>query len=226
MCVSDDIKEALYDKSYTCPLCNEAFKNKAIRSRRNQLVSIDVDLYAHYSLINPLHYDVIVCPSCGYSVLSKTLGPLLPKQKEWLSTQFTKGNPLPPYQEYTTPQEAIHKHKMALVACITRKGKVGEQAYIALNIAWLYRDLGNTKDEHIFLERAYTGLCEAFSADTFPILGMDELTFTYLIAAIAYKLDKKEESKQYLSTVLSAVGCPPRIKDHALNLKQMLLHSS
>ena len=60
---------------------------------------------------------------------------------------------------------------------------------------------------------------------SFPILGMDELTFTYLIAAVAYKLDKKEICKQYLSTILSAVGCPPRIKDHALSLKQKLISS-
>ena len=225
MCISDDIKGALYDKSYTCPLCNETFKSKAIRSGRNQLVSIDVDLCAHYSLINPLLYDVIVCPSCGYSVLSKTLGPLLPKQKEWLKAQFSKDKPHPSYHEYTTLEEAILKHKLALVACITRKSKIGEQAYIALHIAWLYRDLGSTQEEYDFLERAYTGLCEAFSTDSFPILGMDELTFTYLIAAVAYKLDKKEICKQYLSTILSAVGCPPRIKDHALSLKQKLISS-
>lgn len=226
MCVSDDVKNALYDKSYTCPLCNEMFKSKAIRSGKNQLVSIDVDLYAHYSLINPLLYDVIVCPSCGYSVLSKTLAPLLPRQKEWLKEQFSKDKPHVTYSEYSTIEEAILKHKLALVACITRRSKIGEQAYIALHIAWLYRDLENTEEAHDFLERAYTGLCEAFSTDSFPILGMDELTFTYLIAAVAYELDKKEACKQYLSTILSATGCPSRIKDHALNLKQMLASSS
>ena len=222
MCVSDDTKNALYDKSYTCPLCNKTFKSKAIRSGRNQLVSIDLDLCAHYSLVNPLLYDVIVCPSCGYSVLSKTLAPLLSKQKEWLNTQFSRYKTQTVYNEYTTIEEAIHKHKLALVACMTRKGKIGEQAHIALHIAWLYRDLENTEEEHDFLERAYTGLCEAFTTDSFPILGMDELTFTYLIAAVAYELNKKEACKQYLSTVICAIGCPPRIKEHALNLKQKL----
>lgn len=160
MFISDDIKNALYDKPYTCPLCNE----------------IDT--------------------------------------------------PHATYNEYTTIEEAILKHKLALVACITRKSKIGEQAYISLYIAWLYRDLGNTHEAHDFLERAYAVLCEAFSTDSFPILGMDELTFTYLIAAVAYELDKKEACKQYLSTVLSAVGFPPRIKDHALNLKQKLVSVS
>lgn len=222
MCISDEVRNALYDKSYTCPLCNETFKSKAIRSGKNQLISVDFDLYAHYSLINPILYDIIVCPSCGYSVLSKTLAPLLPKQKEWLKTQFSRHNPQIIYNEYATTEEAIHKHKIALVACITRKSKMGEQAYLALHISWLYRDLGNTEEEYNFLERAYTGLCEAFSTDSFPILGMDELTYTYLIAAVAYKLNKKDACKQYLSSILTSIGCPPRIKEHALNLKQKL----
>lgn len=54
------LDKLLYDKSYKCPLCNEAFKNKAIRSGKNQLISIDMDLYPRYTLVNPLYYCIVV----------------------------------------------------------------------------------------------------------------------------------------------------------------------
>lgn len=216
----ETLEKILYDKSYVCPLCGEAFKNKAIRSGKNQLISIDDDLYPHYSLVNPLFYSVVVCPHCGYSVLSRTFGPLLPKQKEWLSEHFSKTHPHPSYSEYTTAEEALKKYKMALIACMTRKSRISEQAYIALNIAWLYRDLGQKEDEHLFLTRAYSGFNEAFSTELFPIVGMDEMTFTYTLAALAYELGELNEAKQCLSSILTSSDCPPRVRDHALNLKE------
>lgn len=216
------LEKVLYDKSFICPLCGEPFKSKAIRSGKNQLISVDLDLYAHYSLVNPLFYSVVACPHCGYSVLTKTLAPLLPKQKEWLSEHFSKALSHTPYSEYATVEEVIKKYKMALLACMTRKSHISEQAYIALSLAWLYRDLEDTANEQLFLKRAFSGFCDAFSKERFPILGMDELTFAYSIAAIAYEIGELEESKKYLSTVLTSIGCPPKIKDRALELKQII----
>ena len=223
MCNAEVLDKVLYSKSYICPLCGAAFKSKAIRVGKNQLISLDDDLYPHYSLVNPLFYSIIVCPCCGYSVHTKTLGALLPKQKQWLNEHFNQYKPHIQYGEYTTLEEAILKHKMALVAAITKKGHIGEQAYIALSIAWLYRDLGDAENEKLFLNRAYDGLCEAFSKETFPILGMDEATLTYTLAALAYELDNPEESKKLLSNIITSPNCPPRIKDHALKLKDKLL---
>lgn len=222
MCDDAKMKDALYDKSYICPLCEKAFKSKAIKYGKNQLLTVEEDLYAHYTLIDPLLYDVIVCPSCGYSVSTKYLAPLMPKQKEWLGEHFKKGTGSAMYSDYTTLEEAIHKHKMALLACITRKGKVSEQAYLTLHIAWLYRELGDKTQEITFLERSYQGFVEAYFDESFPIAGMDEATTIYLIAILAYKTDNLDASKQYLSRLMTITTCPVRIKERAHELKRKL----
>lgn len=216
------LKSVLYDKSCTCPLCGKAFTTKTIKLGKNQVTSIDEDLYAHYSTVNPLLYDIIVCPECGYSAVTKNFSSLLSKQKEWLSAHFYRGSQIPAYGEYTTIDEAIHKHKLALLACITRKSKLGEQAYLALHIAWLYRDKGDDAESKDFLKRAYDGFAEALTKENFPILGLDEATLLYMLAAMAHELNKPEESKQYLSSVITMPGLSPRLKDHALNLKEKL----
>ena len=58
--------------------------------------------------------------------------------------------------------------------------------------------------------------------ENFPILGLDEATLLYMLAAMAHELNKLEESKQYLSSVITMPGLSPRLKDHALNLKEKL----
>ena len=125
------IDQLIYNKTYTCPLCQSSFTTKAIRSGKNQLVSIDEDLYAHYSHINPLLYSVIICPKCGYCTLNTTFTPLLPKQKEWLREYFIRGVYEHPYGPTCTTEEAIKKHQSALFAATVRKSKISEQAMIS-----------------------------------------------------------------------------------------------
>ena len=217
------ITDALYDKTYHCLLCGETFKSQMIRSGKNRLITVDEDLYAHYDLIDPLLGDIITCPHCGYSTLSKTQTPLLSKQKEWLKEKFNEKLPSYPYSNPPTISDAIHKHKLALFACILRKSKLSEQAYISLHLSWLYRSLNDSKNELLFLKRSYDGFNEAYAHETFPMIGMDEGTLLYLLAIIAYKLDLHAESRQYISSFFSTNNAPNRIKERALSLKQKLL---
>ncbi|MDF2594605.1 MAG: hypothetical protein K0R69_946 [Clostridia bacterium] len=221
--ISDEaLKNALYDKSYTCPVCSQDFMAKTVKVGKNQVVSVDSDLYAKYSVVNPILYDALVCPHCGYAALSKAFDSLLPKQKEWIKTQISASYKPRSYSDYTTLEEGIHKHKMALLSCLTKKGKTGEQAYIALHIAWLYRDLKDTANELSFLQRAYEGFTSALSTERFPVFGIDEMTAMYMVADLGYRLGHVSEAKKYLSVVITSSGISPRIKDRALDLKNKI----
>lgn len=223
-CISEDLsKKLFYDKTYVCPMCKKDFTSKTIRIGKNQPRDIDDDLYTHYALVNPLLYNVITCPHCCYTSLSKTFDKLLPKQKEWLKhILFTlqKQNLTP--SEHPTIEEAIHKYKLALLIAMTKKSKIGEQSYLALHIAWLYRELQDSQNEQHFLKKALDGFIETLENETLPILGFDEHTVMYLLSAISYKLSDMETSKKYLSTLLVASGISPRIKNRALDLKTKL----
>ena len=217
------LRNILYDKSYTCPVCSEHFTIKAIKVGKNQVVSIDSDLYTKYSLVNPIIYDALICQNCGYAAITKSFDTLLPKQKEWIKEHISSNYKPCTYSEYTTTAEAIHKHKMALLTCITKKGKTGEQAYIALHIAWLYRDLKDEKNELSFLQRAYEGFGQALTTERFPVFGLDDITVMYILADIGYRLGHLEAAKKYLSAVIISPGVSPRVKDRALDLKEKIL---
>lgn len=217
------IQDILYDKSYECPVCDNHFTSKSIKLRKNQVLSIDIDLYAHYSMINPLLYDCILCPKCGYSALSQNFDKLLPTQKQWIKEQVCQKYKAQIFNEYATLVQAITKHKLALLTCMVKKGKIGEQAYISLHIAWLYRDLRDEPNEKIFLSRAVVGFKKAFESERFPIFNLDEITTAYIVSAASYLLKDYQTCKQYLAQVISSpMASSSKLKDRALDLKQMV----
>lgn len=78
------------------------------------------------------------------------------------------------------------------------------------------------KEELEFITHAYEGFVEAFSKEMFPMCGMDENTMTYLVADLARRVGKYDESSRWISKVLISRDANERIKDKARDLKEML----
>lgn len=217
------LQDILYDKTYECPVCHNTFTSKAIRTGKNQALSTDIDLYTHYAVVNPLLYDAILCPECGYCSLSKSFNSLLPTQVKWIREQVTTKYKKQIFNPYTSLNEAITKHQLALVSSIIKKGKIGEQAYICLHIAWLFRDLKDSIQEKVYLKKALDGLKTALETENFPLFNLDAFTTSYIIAAISYTLEDYSTAKAYLNDViLNSTG---KLKDRALTLKELILEN-
>ena len=56
-------QDFLFDKSFTCPLCDREFKARTVKIGKAKLAGSDLDLRPRYEQIDLLKYDVIMCPS-------------------------------------------------------------------------------------------------------------------------------------------------------------------
>jgi uncharacterized protein (DUF2225 family) len=232
--------DLIFDKSYTCPVCDKEFKAKTVKTGKVKLISADTDLRPKYQLVDSLKYDAIVCPHCGYSALNRFFNYMTSAQakliKEQISSSF-KG--IGTDGEVFSYDDAIARHKLALVNTIVKKSKLSERAYTCLKTAWLLRGKAESlaaengeankdtiaqlqKEELEFLTNAYEGFLEAFSKELFPMCGMDENTMTYLVADLARRVGKYEESSRWISKVLIARDANERIKTKARELKELL----
>lgn len=229
----------IFDKSYTCPVCDKELKAKTIKTGKIKLISADTDLRPKYQNVDSLKYDAIVCPNCGYAALNRFFNYVTNAQakliKEQISSSF-KG--IDTGSDILTYDEAIAQHKLALVNTIVKKSKLSERAYTCLKTAWLIRgkseslpgdtpDYNNVikqleKEELEFISNAYEGFQEAFSKEMFPMCGMDENTMTYLVADLARRLGKYDESSRWISKVLIARDANERIKSKARDLKDLI----
>ena len=216
------VEEVLYDKIYVCPICNQEFRSKAIRSGKNRLLTVDLDLKANFDIVNPLVYECVVCEKCGYAALSKTFNSLTPGQIRWIKEQICTR-----YKEYHYPpilseKDAIVRYKLALLNSFVKKAKDGEKAYICLKLAWLYRDLNEKAEEEVFLQHALTGFENAYNTGRFPIFELGELTIAYIIADIYRRMKNYEKAMKWLGIVIMDRSVSLRLKTKALHLKGII----
>lgn len=231
-------EDLIFDKSYTCPVCDNEFKSRMVRTGKVRPGGADSDLRPKYLGMDPLKYDAILCPKCGYAALNRYFNFVMSGQakniKEKISATFKYQ---PESGKVYSYDDALMRHKMALLNTIVKGGKNSEKAYTCLKMAWLCRGKremllqGDYKKEEIselvqeekeLLSNAYDGFEAAFGKEDFPMCGMDEYTMMYLLAELARRIGKNEEAKRYVSKVLVARNAQRRIKDKAFSLKEKL----
>lgn len=234
-----DEKDYIYDKSFTCPVCDKPFTARVMKTGKAKLVSMDLDLRPRYVGIDATKYDVELCPHCKYAALTRYFTAMSSGQIHLIKEQISNKVKLQPHsEEYYTYEEAMERYKIALVCAMVKKAKNSEKAYICLKSAWLLRgyreELENKRQllpqqrdelnqqEMEYLQNAYKGFVEAQKSERYPMCGMDEYTMDYLTAALAYEVGELDTASQYVSRLLASMA-NNRVKDKARDLKDLIV---
>lgn len=213
------IQDLLYDKTYNCPVCGNIFKEKTVKIGKARLVSKDTDLMPKYEKINPLFYDVVVCPRCGYSALIKYFDKLKNDQVQLIKSKISPKFKARIYPDIFDLDIAIERYKLALLNAVVKNAKSSEKAYICLKTAWMYRLKENKDDELKFLQQAFIGFKEAYEKESFPICGMDRFTLMYLLGELSRRLGDNHEALFWFSKVIVTPNVNPRLKELARDQK-------
>ena len=230
-------EDFLLGKKTVCPCCDENFPTLTVRAGKVKSIGQDDDLRPLYENIDPVKYDAIVCPKCGYAALSRFFAITMPTQRKKIREEITpKFKGMQCGENAYSYDEAITRYKMVLLCDIVGMGKNSRKAYTCLKLAWVIRGKlekeGSSLDtfvkkeleeeEQDCLKKAYEGFSMAFTSESFPMCGMDEISLSYLMATLAFKLGEYRQSMQYLSTLLGNGSVSPRIKNKAIDLKEKI----
>lgn len=232
-------EDLLFEKSYTCPVCDYEFKSKMMRTGKVRLAGADSDLRPKYMGVDALKYDAVLCPNCGYAALNRYFNFIMARQAENIRENISKTFTYQPETgKVYSYDDAIMRHKLALLNTVVKNGKNSERAYTCLKLAWLYRgkrelllqqeeyDKEEVKElaaeEKELLSNAYEGFESAFSREDFPMCGMDQYTLLYLLAELARRIGDNEAAARHVSKVLVGKNVQKRIKDKAVDLKEKL----
>jgi uncharacterized protein (DUF2225 family) len=232
-------EDVIFDKTFNCPVCDSEFKTKTVKSGKVKLQSLNTDLRPIYQNMDPLKYDAIVCPKCGFAALNRFFKYVTSAQATLVKTNISASfRGLKEFGNIFTYDDAIARHKLALVNSIVKKAKTSEKAYTCLKTAWVIRGKAENlskelpdykqqlealaKEELDFLLKAYDGFDEAFSKESFPLCGMDEITITLLMAELARRVGKYDDSSRWISRVLISKDANERIKEKARDIKELL----
>lgn len=231
--------EMLFDKTYECPVCGKTVKSRTVRAGKAKLAGTDLDIRPRYEQIEPIKYDVVLCPKCGFAALSRFFQYVTPTQKKTIIAKISKNFKPPRESEIYTFEEAVERYKMALLSAIVKGAKPSEKAYICLKAGWLIRSWSESlnpampgvamkkkellEQENAFLNNALEGFINARQSEGFPMCGMDEMTVDYLIGALAVRFEKYDVASKMIAGILATPAANPRMKDKARDLKEIVM---
>ena len=235
-------EDFLLTKNIKCTVCDSQFASRSLRTSKLRRMEPDKDLRPNYQHIDTLKYDVISCPYCGYTAMTRYFDHLSSLQirliKESVCAKFRPTSvDVPDTYDY---DEALERYKLSLFNTVAKKGKDSEKAYTCLKMAWLCRgqvdsllkmeasaDSETIKkwrtQEDYYYGKAFEGLMKAVASEHFPICGMDQNTMDLLLAQMATRLGRYDVASKIVSRLLLSQNVGRNIKDRALELKQEII---
>lgn len=230
----------LFDKSFECPVCEAKFKSKTPKIGKVKKLDSDTDLRPTYQNVDLLKYDAIVCNECGYAALTRYFDHLSYAQgkliRDVISPKFSS---IDDGSDFYTYDDAILRHQLALANAVVKRARNSEKGYICLKLSWLVRgkiekmiaDNDNVKDEEVlslrkqeaeFTKQAYEGLKSAMSQESFPICGLDEWQYIYLVAELARKTKDYQTSVKLIGDILISKMADSKLKDKARDIRDRI----
>lgn len=233
-------KDLIYDKTFTCPVCDKEFTSKIMKSGKAKLLGTDSDLRAKYEGIDPVKYDVELCPHCGYAALGRYFTGLTSTQAKMIREKVSAKVQIHSYEGETYSYEhAMERYKLALVCAVVKHARASEKAYICLKSAWLLRGWAESlkesreaeektiaaleQQENEYLQNTYKGFVEARQSESFPMCGMDEITVDYLLAVLATRFKKFDIASRMVASILASPSANARMKEKTRELKEEIL---
>ncbi len=235
-CPSD--ADFVFGKKYTCPVCEREFKNPTVKSSKARMIRSDIDLRPIYEKINPLKYDVVLCPRCGYSALERYFNTVTQVQKQLIREKVCAAYNPREEKETFSYEDAFLRYKMALISSMVKNANDSEKAYVCLRAAWTLRawqeSLSDEPEkreklaaqETEFLKSAKEGFDEANIKEDYPLCGMDESTVDYLRAALSLRFGEYDVAMKLVSGIIASREAGSRIKDRARDLKDEIVRQT
>lgn len=233
----DQEEDLVYVKEFTCPLCDNKFKQPVIKGSRVRLIATDKDLRPIHKNVDSIKYDIVHCNKCGYAVLSRYFGPMAKPHKEMLKNNISsRYKPMLEVGATISYSQAFSKYQLALINAKCRLAKNSEIGLIYLKLAWLIRGMHENiatlppqkkefSEENLIaleeeaLKNAMDNFLAARLNENPPIAGMNEVTLDYLLAVLCIRFEDYDNASKLVQGILSSQQAGSTQKDKARELK-------
>lgn len=196
----------LVSRELNCPACESTFTFYSPKSRAYQLIRRDADFCPYYHGVNPLFYQVWVCPHCYFASYKdhwKTLTETERIGMRQLSSEAKEGLRFDFSQRERTLFGAIISFQLAY-RCYQRRMPTAYDllAGIQLRLAWLCRTGNDRRREIQHMGAAITHFAEAF--DRGRNLSMSEAKIAYLLGELNRRVGNGPSAVEWLMRAIKA----------------------
>lgn len=196
------MSEYTYVVEKTCPVCGE--KTRVIKTRSKLMrQSIDPDFCVHYKDFNPYFYTIWFCEHCGFAAEERTFLAPMPQRHKQTIQEFLAKRPMNlKFKEERGVADAVASFKLAIFYAQMLKQPYERQAGLMLELAWVYREVGDKEQEEKALRDAAELYDMSLMKERYPMNGKTDNFVVYLIGTLYYELNDVEKCTQYLSRIV------------------------
>jgi uncharacterized protein (DUF2225 family)/CRP-like cAMP-binding protein len=181
-----------FRKEYNCPLCKTRFGTLKPRQKYIITEKTDEDFCAYYKTVNPLYYEINVCPQCGYSFNNSTADKIKVEISDRLAKIIADIWGQENYCGARDLDDAIETFKLALECQRERGASDAAMGRLFLKLAWLYRYKKESERERGNLEKALYHLTKSY--DSAPEDPKEEMNLMFLLGQLNRILSSDREA--------------------------------
>lgn len=193
----------MVSRPLTCPICENKFDYFTPRAGSYHLISRDPDFCPHYGGINPLFYQIWVCPSCHYAAQKSHWQDLSDWEKKHL-LQLQDELKDESFCDFSNPERNLSTATQSFQLAYRyyshrRAGTSNVLGTLQLHLAWMYRFEEELLQEKAHLDAASNHLLDAYDDTSSPKM-------VFLIAETLRKAGKHTEAMNWFMQVLQDVN--------------------
>ncbi len=202
-----------YNTRIDCPVCDSKIEYTKIRYKSIKLLKQDTDFCPYYEGENPLFYEAVICPECGYGAHVTSFQSINKYEKARIREMITKRWKKRSFTGHRTLEKALEAFKLVLLNLTDMEAPKSEIAKICLRIAWLYRYRNDSENERKFLEHALKNYMDAYGQEDLSTEGkIDEYTCLFIIGELCKRLNRYDDSIKWFSRLIM-LNADPQHKD-------------
>jgi len=201
----------VYNSTIICPICELDFEMGKVRTKTIRQTGQETDLCPIYEGENPLFYDAVVCPYCGFAQIGTTFDKVSSREIKIVKEKLTPKWMPRDFEMTRTLEQAIDAYKIVLLNYQVRQVPASDMAKLCMRLAWMYRFRGEPDIERKYLEHAFRYYQDTFLKENLPVGKLDEFTVMYMIGELARRLGQYGESVNWFGKLIAA-GLQPANK--------------
>lgn len=193
----------LFDRQYTCPICENNFTSKQVKTSAIRAKERRKDFHTLFSGENPTFYGVICCPECGYAKFENDFKKeASTKCKETIKNTVSKNWKTQDFTQVRDLSAAIRVHMIALVNYTVLKEKQAIIGKLLLRLAWFNDELGNESETKRYVTLALEAFIKSYEQEKHEDAEEKELEIIYLIGELNRQLGNFKESVRWFDMVV------------------------
>ncbi|PCJ20312.1 MAG: hypothetical protein COB02_04560 [Candidatus Cloacimonadota bacterium] len=202
-------KPVIWKGEADCPLCQTKFNVENVWLNRVKFQEVYTDLAKKYESVNPMVYEIWVCPNCFYAAykkeIFKDISDLNMSTFKQLEPVRKKLGSIYPKNNERTLDVGVLSFKLALVTLQSRKDvSAAKFASFFYRIAWVYRQQGDKDLEVKYMKLALQRYENAYEKEMEPQIGkMGETGLVYTMGELSRRTGDDKKAQEYFMKVIT-----------------------